>query len=272
MKTDLHVHSTYSDGKDTCFEMIDKAHLKGVTTLSFVDHDTTVTFQKAQEYARQKGIDLIPGIEISAYDYKRNRKVHILGYGYQRTDLLEQLCGPLLKRRHAHSLWQIEQIQRAGIPLSQEEVQAYAQDSQVIYKQHIMNALLPHYPYEDPKYQQLYRSLFKGKGVAAGDIDYIDCLDAVRVIKTSGGIAAVAHPGQLDSFDCVPELVAVGLDAIEYNHPSHSDEDQLRAIHLAETYQLLLTSGSDDHGDNGSVVQVGDYSCVKGTVEFIKGM
>jgi Predicted metal-dependent phosphoesterases (PHP family) len=81
-KIDLHVHSSFSDGKDSVNKVLDLAKERDVKMLSFVDHDTNLTYNEALPYAKRLGIDLIPGIEISAYDFKRRRKVHVLGYNY----------------------------------------------------------------------------------------------------------------------------------------------------------------------------------------------
>ena len=100
-KIDLHVHSNFSDGKDSVNKVLDLAKARGVKMLSFVDHDTNLTYNEALPYARRIGIDLVPGIEISAYDFKRKRKVHILGYNYDLdAPNIKKLTEPLLSRRH----------------------------------------------------------------------------------------------------------------------------------------------------------------------------
>src|SRR5574337_304948 len=80
MKADLHVHSTYSDGSDSIEMVMREEQLNGVTHLSFVDHDKKAGLLEAQRLGEHYGIEVIPGIEISAYDVKRDLKVHILGY------------------------------------------------------------------------------------------------------------------------------------------------------------------------------------------------
>ena len=92
---------------------------------------------------KKHGITVIPGIEISAYDFTRNRKVHILGYLFDKEATnIQELCDPLLKRRHENSLWQIEQLQKNNFDIRLEDVAEKAMMSGVIYKQHIMHCLL----------------------------------------------------------------------------------------------------------------------------------
>ena len=83
MKADLHVHSSYSDGSETVETVMKLAKERGVTQISFVDHDTVKGLPEVIMLGEKYGIEVIPGIEISAYDFKRDRKVHVLGYNYQ---------------------------------------------------------------------------------------------------------------------------------------------------------------------------------------------
>ena len=258
MKTDLHVHSHYSDGSSSVTDLIQMASKNGLTHLSLVDHDTIRGIGPAQIAGKEHGITVIPGIEISAYDFLRNRKVHILGYMFdEEATNIQQLCGPLLKRRHENSLWQIEQLQKNNYDIRFEDVARKAMMSGVIYKQHIMHCLLDHH-FETPLYKELYQTVFKGVGICARDIEYVDAVEAVKAIKADNGFAVLAHPGQLDSFDLIPELVKNGLDGIERDHLDHSVEDRKRVDHYANEYSLFKTGGTDFHGDYGTRIEVGD--------------
>ncbi len=256
MRADLHVHSNHSDGADAVETVIGKAKDAGVGLLSFVDHDVTNTYEAALPAAEAAGIRLIPGIEISAYDFKRGRKVHILGYNYDlEAPNIKALTDPLLERRHAHSLSQIDRLNAAGCKVDAAAVAEIATPSHVIYKQHIMRYLTDH-TYPSETYQQLYRSLFKGDGPAAGDIEYIDALDALRAIRADGGLAVVAHPGQLDSYDLIEENIGL-IDGVELLHPDHSRADHERVRKLADARNLMMTGGSDYHGSFGAPVNIG---------------
>lgn len=260
-KADLHVHSHFSDGADPISVVMEKAAAAGITHISFVDHDTVKGQGEALKWAKAYQIELIPGIEISAFDFKRNRKVHVLGYHYAADKgHIVALCNEVLQRRQIHSVWQIGQIEQQGIPLSLTEIAEIAAPSETIYKQHIMAAITAE-PYESAAYKQLYRSLFKGEGVARGDIVYADVYDAIRAIKGDGGLAVIAHPGQLDSYDLIEELIEsqIGLDGVERNHPDHHEADHQRIDTLAAKYGLIMTGGSDYHGAFGSSVAIGEY-------------
>ncbi|KAB8137766.1 PHP domain-containing protein [Gracilibacillus oryzae] len=260
MKADLHVHSKYSDGFDTIEAVLQQAKQQQISSISFVDHDTAAGQEEAIRIGQHYNINVIPGIEISAYDFKRNRKVHILGYQYDLdAKNIKALCDPLLIRRHHHSLWQIEQIQLAGYDISLEKISASIVPGSAIYKQHIMRQLTAS-SYESENYQNLYQSLFKQNGVASGDIEYVDVFKAVHAIKQDNGIAVIAHPGQLDSYDLIPELAEAGLDGVERHHPDHTREDHLLIDSLAEKYNLILTGGTDYHGLFGAAITIGEVN------------
>ncbi|WP_040984286.1 PHP domain-containing protein [Oceanobacillus jeddahense] len=257
MKADLHVHSHYSDGSDSIEALMKQAKKANITHMSIVDHDTVIGWQEIKKVATLYGIHVIPGIEISAYDYKRGRKVHILGYHY-RTDAphIKEICDVLLKRRHENSLWQIDQINSLDYRLERDKIMEIASPSNTIYKQHIMRHIT-NKPYNSNDYQQIYRSLFKGEGVAKKDIEYVDAFDAVKAIVSDGGIAVIAHPGQLDSYDIIPDLAEIGLGGIELEHPDHKEADRWRVKELADQYNLLMTGGTDYHGVFGIEIDVG---------------
>ena len=118
-------------------------------------------------------------------------------------------------------------------------------------------AALTDEPYSSAAYRTLYRSLFKDGGICDRDIDYVDARDAVRAVVEDGGLAVLAHPGQLDSYDVVPELAACGLGGIERFHPDHAPADCERCACLAERFDLACTSGSDYHGRFGGVPYLG---------------
>ena len=269
-KIDLHVHSNFSDGKDSVNKVLDLAKARGVKMLSFVDHDTNLTYNEALPYARRIGIDLVPGIEISAYDFKRKRKVHILGYNYDLdAPNIKKLTEPLLSRRHQHSLEQIKKIEDYGIDVDMEAVKKTVGPAGVIYKQHIMHAICDDH-YTCPKYTTKYRTLFKNNGPASGDIEYIDYTEALKAIRQDNGLAVIAHPGQLQSYELIDDNYEL-IDGVEKYHPDHGPEDHEKVDELCEKYGLFITGGSDYHGDFGADVEMGiDSELLKETAKLFR--
>ncbi|WP_449316904.1 PHP domain-containing protein [Rubneribacter sp.] len=254
---DLHVHTTASDGSDTFEQVLDQARGRGVGRVAFTNHDTTRGLAEAASLGARFGVEVVGGIEVSAYDFERDRKVHVLGYGLaEGSPAVEALCAPVLERRNANSLWQLDRLVEAGLEVDVDRALALAAASGCLYKQHLMAALTDE-PHPSPAYRALYRSLFKDGGICDRDIAYVDARDAVRAIVEDGGAAVLAHPGQLDSYDLVPALADCGLSGIERAHPDHGPADRERCEELARRHGLFCTAGSDYHGAFGSVPSVG---------------
>jgi len=276
---DLHVHTTFSDGAHTPSAAILEAKRRGLDCIALCDHDTTATTALAVDYGLRAGVATIPGIEISAYDFDSKRKIHLLGYGYRSpANAIEALCTPLRESRDAMTREQIRILREAGYPVSEDAVRRVALGRMnevererwpgVLYKQHIMMVLIRE-GLTTALYGDLYRELFKGRGICAREITYVDVFDALAAIKADGGRAVLAHPGQQDSFDLVERLVAAGLDGIELYHEDHAPAHHRRVLELAHDHGLILTGGSDAHGDHGSIHAIGDIRAPHGAAEAL---
>ena len=262
MKGDLHVHTNISDRSYSVEQTLIRAKQNNVTHIGVVNHDTVKGLEYAIEIGKKLGIVVIPGIEISAYDFNNNRKVHILGYNFDlKGKNIRKICDPLLKKRSDNSSLQINTLLDNGYELDLNYIREKSKLSEVVYKQHIMSALIKN-NYTDTIYSSLYKKLFKNEGICASDIEYIDVFEAVNAIKNDGGLAVLAHPGQLNSYDIIPSLVAKGLDGIEINHHSHSKEDVKKVEEFNKKYGLILTGGTDFHGEYGEIaINLGNIVC-----------
>lgn len=246
MKADLHIHSTVSDGSLTRIEILETAKEKGLTHIAFSDHDCTDGFESCGELSQRFGIKVIPAIEISAFDFNTGKKAHILGYCYNDPAPLKELCEPTLSKRHANCLKQIEILMDMGFKITAEDVMKYS--GRTIYKQHILKYLYDTKQSEEI-FGNIYTNIFKNGGRCHFDIAYCDAVSAVKAVKEAGGYAVLAHSGQQQNFSIIPELVREGLDGLELNHPSNSEEDKKKISQLADEYGLFLTGGSDFHGE-----------------------
>ncbi len=258
MRADFHVHTDISDGSLGLRETIQVAKENGVTHMAITNHDTVKGLKEAVKEGDRKGIIIIPGIEISAYDFVNKKKVHILGYNFELEGKnIRKLCDPILERRNENSIRQIDILKINGYKINTQNILRKSVNSEVIYKQHIMAELIEK-GYTDEIYSDLYKKLFKKGGICSGDIEYVDVFEAVKAIKADNGIAVLAHPGQLDSYGIIDELVAQGLDGIELNHMDHTEEDVTKIKEYSDKYGLILTGGSDFHGEYGSSIKIGE--------------
>jgi hypothetical protein len=269
---DLHVHTNRSDGSYSPKEAVLMAKERGLDYIGIVDHDTAEGLEEAAALGLRLGVLVVPGIEISAYDYKRGRKAHILGYRYSSPAVnIKKLCDPMLKARDAMTKKHIAAMAAAGYPVTIEEVVEAARGARVLYKQHIM-AVLVRKGIAERIYGPPYGELFHKGGLCSEEIAYADAFDALRAIHEDGGVAVLAHPGQLDSWELLDELLAAGLDGVELYHESHSLVDHGKILVLAKIWPALaLTGGSDDHGSLGSINAMGDIRAPLGAFEALGG-
>ena len=268
IRYDLHMHSVYSDGSFTVDELISQARDAGLAGIAVTDHDSLKQLSRVRAAARKAGFPLLAGLECSTYNPLTGRKVHILAYGLEATPAgdgpLEKIVDETLARRTSNTLWQTWTLMRSGEaarvapdrPFTLDLVARTAGESTAVYKQHVVEVLLGT-PNADPEHQRIYRSLFKGAGIVNRDIVYPEAIPVVRAIREQGGHPVLAHPGQMDSWDLVPDLVHAGLEGIEVHHPDHSAEDVERARELADRFGLMHTGGSDFHGKYGKPEAVG---------------
>jgi predicted metal-dependent phosphoesterase TrpH len=246
-RADLHIHSDWSDGSMSIPQIVKTAKALGLAAISITDHDTTAGWEEAKAEGTRWRLEIIPGIEVSAFDPGTGRKVHILGYGMTDPETVETACRPYLEDRRWASLEALSLIRAAGFPLDEADMPPYTGKGGILYRQHIMHALADR-GYTTTIYGPLYRELFGPGGTAAVQGHYMPAEEAVRLIVDCGGKAVLAHPFQYDSLDLLPRLVQRGLSGIECWHHTQTLERERLVREKAERYGLFLTGGSDFHG------------------------
>lgn len=251
---DLHCHTKKSDGSVEPCEVVKLAARLGLSCIAITDHDTMDGVPEAQQQSKISGVKVIPGIEVSTYDYKHDKKAHILCYMPSDPQPLIEFCSETLRRRTKASLEMIEKV-KTRYPVDVETVKKYANGSTTIYKQHIALALM-YMGYSLTVFGDFYSSLFSSSkpGWALVETKLPDTREAFKIVKETGGVAVLAHPGVYGNFDIIDELCEMGLDGIEVFHSCQSEEDTKKALEAAKNYKLLRTGGSDFHGMTASRV------------------
>ena len=260
MSADLHCHTKMSDGSVTIEELVILAKNKGITTISVTDHDTFAGSTRAKVFAKRHGITVIPGIEISAFDYDRNQKVHILCYHCSYPDRLEGLCKKIGDSRKKAASIMVQKVMHL-YPVGAEILLRHSHGSTNIFKQHIMHGLMDA-GYTNELYGAVYRKLFTPRiGLAYSKIEYPDVHHVLSEVKQAGGIAVIAHPGQLKDISLLEQLAErKEIDGIEVWHPSNEESLIAQIMILAQTHHLLMTGGTDFHGMYSKVPRtIGSY-------------
>lgn len=266
MKGDLHIHSSISDCNYSIEDIVKKAKENGVTHISITDHDTILGIEEALKHGKKYGVEVIPGVEISAYDYKRERKVHILGYK-NLGENVKKICEEIPKKREELSRKYFDEIKKKGYDISWERIKKYSGKTGV-FKQHIVIDLIKQ-GYTEKIYGELYQKLFKEE-TSIKDMEYIDVYKVIKAIKQDGGIAIMAHSSLYKNEKLITELICEGLDGIEIYHPKHSKRDIELLEEIAKENNLLITGGTDFHGDiDSKYIEIGSFYCEEKSLKKI---
>ena len=260
MSGDLHCHTRLSDGTLGIEDIINFAKKKGLETIAITDHDCLAGTVRGKIIGARQGIQVIPGVELSATDEKNDRNVHILCYLPDAPDMLEGLCKRnSLARKKAGHFMMLQTAKR--FPISTEFITKCATGSTNLYKKHIMQALVE-CGFTDSFNGELYDKLFTKESEENILVvpKYENVKDVIDAIHTAGGVAILAHPYASGCVDDLADYIEYGIDGIEVFHPSADEEQQASLKKFASKNKLLMTGGSDFHGlYNTYKVSLGDY-------------
>ena len=244
-RVDLHMHSCYSDGKLNPNQLIDLCAKAEMPIISITDHDNVNGIEEAIAYGNQKGIQVIPGVEVST-DFE-GIEVHLLGYffDYNNTHLKDFLNDIRLMRRKRNELI-VSKLNEMGSKISFVSIESKVSSQTTIGRPHIANEL------NEEGFVNSYYDAFI-KYIGDGKPAYVkktnpDIREAVEQISEAGGLSFIAHPGKALRDDTLIRLINKGIDGLEVIHPSHSDDDIEYFTGIAADYFLLICGGSDFHG------------------------
>ncbi len=253
MAADLHCHTKMSDGSVSIDEVVLLAKKLGIPTIAVTDHDTFAGSIRARIIGERRGVEVIPGIELSTINSATGRKAHILCYFCKNMDRLEGLCKRTADKRKQAASIMLQKVMKI-YPITAEMVVHRAHGSTNVFKQHIMHALIDA-GYATHFFGDTYQRLFNSKtGLAFYGVDYPDVHEVIAQIHDAGGIAVLAHPGEYDSYELLEELAANReIEGVEVWHPRNRPGDEEKFITVAKRYGLIMTGGTDFHGMYTSV-------------------
>jgi predicted metal-dependent phosphoesterase TrpH len=245
---DLHLHTTASDGRCSPRELVDRVAAAGVAVMGVTDHDTVAAVREVQALAAPRGIEVVAGIEITAVE--DGRDVHVLGYFLEVDDAgLETF----LRAQRAVRVSRVRAIgtrlAELGMPVDVEPLVAHAEqhNGESIGRPRVAQLLI------DAGYVADSREAFD-KWLATGRPAFVSRSgsspeEVIGVIHRAGGLASLAHPGLTKIDARIDALQRAGLDALEAFHAEHDAATVERYRRMARDLSLLVTGGSDFHGD-----------------------
>lgn len=248
MKVDFHCHTQASDGTLSPQQLIDLAVEKQVEWLAITDHDTTAGYEQAVDYARERGLALTPGVEISV-DWQ-GRTLHLVGLDIDvahaplqallaeirqlRWQRVTQINEKLMKRGHACMMSALNEAVGEG----------------VVARPHVADILVAR-GYVQTVSQAFDKFLKAGRSGYA-KVVWPDMAKVVSIIRDAGGLAVVAHPGayQLTSRKLnlmLSEFAAAGGKGLEVVVSPNRTSESIGMADRAKRYGFYASLGSDFH-------------------------
>ena len=256
MKVDLHIHTSYSDGVFSPEKIIDTAIDAGLGAIAITDHDNVLSYEIAKNYAADKSIEILPGVEINTI-YK-GYEVHILGYFM---DLNNNDFQKLIKTQQQARVKQTKEIihllaKKEGIKITYESIIKQVAEGGSIGRPHIAKAITN--AGGTSSVIEAYNKYINDSSNVYVQRKSVTPFYAVEVIYDTGGIPVFAHPFDVDIADqLTKEMMNFGLRGIEAYHRKHSPAIIEYFSTLAEKYGLIITGGSDFHApnpNNGNII------------------
>ncbi len=270
MAVDLHCHTKLSDSSMGLEDLIVLAAKRGVTTIAITDRDCQAGTVRGKIIGERRGVTVIPGVEISAYDSKRDKYAEILCYLSDSPDRLEGLCHRnTLARKKASQMMTLKAARK--FPLTPELVIKCATGATAVFEEHIMHALVE-CGMTDRIHGELYDELFSPESTSniITKAKYAEPSEVVDAIHEAGGIAILAHPGSNNSFELLEELIPLGLDGVEVWHPDNTEEQQAKLLEIAKKNGLLTIGGTEFKGMYSKApICVGDYSTPEASLKAL---
>ena len=261
---DLQVHTNSSDGELSPTEIVDLAIKRGLKALAITDHDAIDAVEPAIAYARNKNIEIVPGIEIECEESKYGfHKVDMLGLLIDYSDRsLINFTESMKSERISQKKSIIKKLNNLGFEISFEEVSKIVKGS--FGRPHIAKILLKRYPNEFASISDVFdKYIGENKPAFVERKGRATLNAAANIIKKSGGISILAHPGifkKEDSAELIDIFADSGGEGIETYYPYYiicpdlkinkaQNEDLINFYrNIAKSKKLLESGGSDFHG------------------------
>ncbi len=251
---DLHLHTTYSDGRWSAEELLDHLAHEGFGLVAVTDHDRVETVASVQQVGAQKHVPVLAGVEISAQ--WRGQMGDVLCYGFDSGDgALRSLANRVRQGQKENAEEVYAELLRRGyqFPRRQEMLAKNAGELRVAGD--CANLLIKHgYVNDWPSAFEMIRD--------AGYREFkADMAETVEIVHRCGGVALIAHPGRgqrepQEFTFYTPELLDqvradIPIDGIEVYYPTHTPELVETYLTYARQHNLLISAGSDSHGPPG---------------------
>jgi len=261
MKADLHNHSYYSDGVLSPSEVVNLANESGCNLFSLTDHDTTDGLDEAIEAAAELSLNLITGVEISAF--WRNMTIHIVGLDI---DVDNQFLQAGLQHNQALRAERAEKIslglRRAGIADAMDKTKALSK-TPMLTRTHFAQMLIQEGYCKDMK--TVFRRFLVGKKPGGVRVQWKEFDEVIGWIHSAGGKAVLAHPFRYRMTNTKIKKMLLDFkeasgDGMEVVTATSTPDEMHWSEQWAKEFNLLSSCGSDFHGWPNQRIKMGQLA------------
>ncbi len=255
---DLHVHTAASDGTLTPRRTVALARDLGLAAIAVTDHDTTAGLAEAMAAGAELGVEVIPGVEISAGYLDRG--VHILGYFIDPdAPALSRALDWFVRERRERNEKIVSALAADGFPISMPALERAYPDT-ILGRPHIADFLVRQGC--AGSVDEAFRRWLDRGGPYYRPRRRMPLAEAVSAIRQAGGTAVIAHPLQYGfPPEALEAFLRAGKDAgclaLEAYYSKYGPEEQAALCRTAARLGLAVSGGSDFHGTRKPDIQMG---------------
>ena len=260
MLTDLHIHSYYSDGTMSPREIVEDAKAKNVGIIAITDHNVLDSYNELKEAAEELGVKAIRGVEIDARF--EDIIVHVLAYNFEDNEKLFKLVHKAKEQLLETSIELIRRMEKDYHNISSEDYEKYDYDKRKGGWKGI------HYLYDRGITEGLFQGVkFYGEYKCGHEyFDYPSVKEVVEAVHEANGYLVLAHPCNYYKNNTKEEVLeklekfkSIGIDGVECYYPANSEMMTETCIEFCKNNNMIITVGSDSHGDFGAVSKGIEY-------------
>ena len=250
MRVELLCHSTYSDGSVVASEVARRAAQRDVELFCLTDHDTVAGYEETRAVLGET-CTVLRGLELTCRD--GGRTIHLLMYGVGDGPGLAQLqlrLDAVGMDRRERIVAICGKLRGLGIDLDPAPILAGAV-GRTAGRPDVARALVAAGVCRRPA-EAFDRFLADG-GPADVPIDRVTLEEGLALGRAAGARMSLAHPHTVGNHGIVRELFVrlrgSGLEGIEALYGRYARAEARGWLALALELDLVVTAGSDFHGD-----------------------
>lgn len=260
MLVDLHIHTYYSDGTMSPKEVVEDAKRKNLGIIAITDHYVLDSYEELKVEAEKAGIIAIRGVEIDSIF--EGHLVHLLAYKFEDNEKLFKLINHAKEQLLETSIELIRRMENDYEGISLEDYNSYE------YERRKGGWKGIHYLHDRKITEGLFDGVkFYGKYDCGHEkFAFPSVGEVCNTVHDANGYVVLAHPcnyysnkNKEEILEKLEILKSLGIDGVECYYPANSDLMTNTCLEFCKDNNLIITAGSDGHGDFGAVSKGIEY-------------